>query len=214
MNTSPPLPLPARSRLTATLNLILIGLTLLAFQIPLMFVNGLRHERLANRQAAVERVPELAPRIEQAVEGYRMVERAVKHNLLILALVYAVFFLYETLAGLRLHLIHYGLVGAAMSLFYLALLALGEVLPPGVAYAGAALASSLMITLYASAVLQGAGRAAVIGGLLAAVHVTLYIILRMEDLALLAGTAALFIALSAIMYVTRNVDWHRGSASP
>jgi len=32
-------------------------------------------------------------------------------------------------------------------------------------------------------------------------------VLRMEDYALLAGTAALFAALGAVMFFTRNVDW-------
>src|SRR5258708_17738838 len=57
-----------------------------------------------------------------------MVERSLKHSVLVLTLVFTAFFLFETLAGLRLHAVHYGLVGAALCLFYLALLALGEVL--------------------------------------------------------------------------------------
>lgn len=136
-----------------------------------------------------------------------MVERALKYSPLVVALVFTAFFLFETVAGLRLHIVHYALVGAALCLFYLALLALGEVLPPGVAYAGAALASSALIVLYAIAILKSAARASFVAALLAAEHSTLFVILRMEDYALLAGTAALFIALGAVMFMTRNVDW-------
>jgi inner membrane protein len=103
--------------------------------------------------------------------------------------------------------VHYGLVGAALALFYLALLALGEVLPPGLAYAGAATASSLLIVLYCVPILKSATRAGLIAGLLASEHGVLYVVLRLEDYALLAGTAALFAALGAVMYFTRNVDW-------
>jgi inner membrane protein len=94
-------------------------------------------------------------------------------------------------------------------------LALGEVVEPGVAYVGAAGASSLLVTLYSAAILQTRGRAMVIGALLASVHSVLYVVLRMENFALLAGTGALFAALAAVMYFTRNIDWHaQDAASP
>jgi inner membrane protein len=52
----------------------------------------------------------------------------------------------------------------------------------------------------------------VIAGLLGSVHGVLYIVLRLENLALLAGTAALFAALGAVMFLTRNVDWNAHDA--
>ncbi|MFZ9682926.1 MAG: inner membrane CreD family protein [Cephaloticoccus sp.] len=142
-----------------------------------------------------------------AAEGYRMVERSLKHGVLVLTLTFAAFFLFEVLAGLLLHAVHYALVGAALCLFYLALLALGEVLTPGLAYMGAAAASSLLIVGYSAAILQSYVRAGLIAGLLTAEHSVLYVVLRMEDYALLAGTAALFTALGAVMFFTRHVDW-------
>ncbi|HRI83765.1 MAG TPA: inner membrane CreD family protein, partial [Opitutaceae bacterium] len=136
-----------------------------------------------------------------------MVERALKHSVLVLTLVFAAFFLFETLAGLRLHAVHYGLVGAALCLFYLALLALGEVLPPGQAYVGAAVASSLLIVCYGISILHSLVRAGSIAALLGAEYGVLYVVLRMEDYALLAGTASLFTVLAGIMFFTRKVDW-------
>lgn len=147
-------------------------------------------------------------------DTYRMVERAVKHGPLVLVLVFAAFFLFEVLAGLRLHAVHYGLVGAALVLFYLALLALGEVIDPNGAYLGAALASSGLIVCYSAAILRGWARAAVIAGLLAAVHGTLFVVLRLENLALLAGTGALFVALGTVMFFTRKIDWHAEDGAP
>ena len=47
-------------------------------------------------------------------------------------------------------------------------------------------------------------------GSLICVHGVLYVVLRMESHALLAGTAALFAAVAAIMYFTGNVDWLSG----
>lgn len=233
METTPP-PLPTLSpriarRNATTINLITIAVLLLLLQVPLYFVGSMQAERRANiasgRSAWAEPAPQAevrggsdtgvsasSPRAEATLdavfEPYRMVERALKYNVLVLVLVFAAFFLFETMCDLRLHAVHYGLVGAAMALFYLALLALGEVIAPGLAYAAAAVASSLLITLYALSILRSRERAVVIGLLLACVHGILYVVLRMESLALLAGTATLFVALAVVMYFTRNLDWH------
>ena len=119
----------------------------------------------------------------------------------------AAFFLFAQLAGLQLPAVHYGCAGAALCLFYLALLALGEVLAPGAAYIGAAVASSLLVILYSISILHSYARASTIAVLLAGEHSVLYVVLRMEDYALLAGTASLFVVLAGIMFFTRNVDW-------
>ncbi len=240
MNTPPVLPTRTRfdRRNTVTLKLLFIAGLVLVLLIPLHLVNSLRQERNENRRVAfnlpavtaparsiaternrgprdVARAAEFAEVAGDPVfEGYRMVERALKHGALVLALIFAAFFLFETLADLRLHGVHYGLVGAALCLFYLALLALGEVMLPGPAYVGAAVASSALITLYSAAILRTWLRATLIAGLLAAVHSVLYVVLRMEDFALLAGTGALFAALAAVMFFTRNVDWHAHETTP
>ena len=223
----PPLPTKFDRRNAATLKLLFIAGLVLLLQVPLHLVNALRQERMGHRgvkpeAADVSRglpptratpvVAPLPPGASPAAEGYRMVERALKHGVLVLSLVFAAFFLFEIVAKLRLHFVHYGLVGAALCLFYLALLALGEVLEPGRAYIGAAFASSILITLYSASILHSRSRAVIIGSLLAAVYGALYIVLRMEDYALLAGTAALFAALAAVMYFTRNIDWHARDA--
>lgn len=222
----------SRRRNTVTLKLLFIAALVLLLQLPLSLVNSLRQERSANRAAAHARQAEAPARAVPAdsgrdqvsrdgeglrtadynpavaaAEGYRMVERSLKHSVLVLTLVFAAFFLFETLTGLRLHAVHYGLVGAALCLFYLALLALGEVLTPGLAYVGAAVASSLLIVCYSVSILKSYARASSIAALLAAEHGVLYVVLRMEDYALLAGTASLFVVLAAVMFFTRHVDW-------
>lgn len=205
-----------------TFKLLFIGVLIVVLQIPLILINELREERSKNREAGTALIvaPAAATNtsnsretadagvpLSAAAEGYRMAERALKHGMLVITLVFAAFFLFETLADLRLHAVHYGLVGAALCLFYLAFLALGEVLSPGWAFVGAALASSLLITLYCVSILRSASRATMIASLLTAEYSVLYVVLRMEDYALLAGTASLFVALAAVMFFTRRVDW-------
>ena len=113
----------------------------------------------------------------------------------------------EVVAGLDIHPIQYLLVGCALTLFYLLLLSLAEHLSFSWSYLIASSAVVLLIGMYARALLARSGRAAVIGGGLGVVYGLLYVILREETLALLAGSWALFALLALVMFLTRKIDW-------
>ncbi len=153
----------------------------------------------------------------QAVDSYRHAERSMKYGMLFFVLIFTAFFLFEVLTRMRIHPFQYALVGAALCLFYLALLALSEFIPFGSAYALGAGSATAMITLYSAKVLKGGRRSVVVGLLLVIIYALLYIILRLQDYSLLAGTAGLFLALAAVMFATRNIDWYardRDSSMP
>jgi inner membrane protein len=141
------------------------------------------------------------------VDPYRLAERAAKYDLLFVGLTFLSLWLFEVLAGIRVHAVQYLLVGGAMSLFYLLLLALSEHLGVGVAYGIAATGIVVLITCYAIAVLTRRSRAAVVGGVVAALYANLYVLLHNEDHALLVGSVGLFAALALVMWLTRRVDW-------
>lgn len=149
------------------------------------------------------------------VDSYRQSERATKYGILFLVLTFSTFFLFEMICRHRLHPFQYLLVGCALCLFYLMLLAVSEVTPFGWAYAIASVAIISAITLYSKAILGKVRKNAqlLIGGLLSVLYGYLYILLQMEDLSLLFGTIGLFIVLSVIMYVTRNIDWFNEQVS-
>ena len=136
---------------------------------------------------------------------YRTIERAIKYGSLFFVAIFGGFFLFEVTGGRVLHGLNYVLVGVAVCLFYLALLALAEFWSFEVAYVTAALAASGLILLYAKAVLKDGKRLGVMSGILGGIFGYLFLVLRMEDQALVAGTLLLFVLLGAIMYVTRNV---------
>lgn len=138
------------------------------------------------------------------VDAYRTVERSVKYGVLFLTLVFTTFFLFEATCALQLNALNYLLVGAALCLFFLALLALSEFVPFGLAYALAAAAATGLIGLYSWRVLRHGRRAWLVSAMLGGVYAYLFFVLRLEDFALLAGTVALFAALAAVMYATRN----------
>lgn len=143
-----------------------------------------------------------------ALDSYRYVERSIKYGILTIALVFTAFFLFEMLSAVRIHSFQYALVGIALCLFYLGLLALSEICSFGVAYWTGAAAAILMIALYSAKALRSSGRACLSAVGLALVYAFLFVILRLQDYSLLVGTAGLFLVLALVMYVTRNIDWY------
>jgi len=146
---------------------------------------------------------------------YQQATRSIKYAILFIILTFTAFFLFEVFAGLRLHPLQYMLVGFALSLFYLLLVSVSEHAGFTSAYLVAAVATIGLITGYCVAILGQARRAVVIGGLLATLYAYLFVLLRVEDYALLMGSVALFVVLAVVMYVTRRIDWYAvGSVRP
>ena len=147
------------------------------------------------------------------IDPYRQSVRSLKYSLLFLALTFGVAWLFEVLGGARLHLIHYALIGAAMCLFYLLELALSEHIGFPAAYAIAAALVVVTNGAYARSLLS-TRRAALLAGVLCVLYAGMYVLLQLDDYALLAGSSALFLILAAIMYATRAVDWHAAGSTP
>jgi inner membrane protein len=101
----------------------------------------------------------------------------------------------------------YLLVGSALAVFFLLLLALSEHVAFGSAYAGAAAACVALLTFYLRHPLGTAKRAGVFSGLFASMYGALYVLLRSEDHALLMGSLLVFALLAVTMVATRRIDW-------
>jgi inner membrane protein len=147
------------------------------------------------------------------VDAYRLSERSVKYGLLFVVLVFTSFFLFEATVALRVHPIQYAMVGAALCLFYLLLVALSEIVPFGAAYAAGAVASAGLITLYTRPLLRRPWMTGVVGAELGIIYGFLYVVLRLQDYSLIIGAAGLFLALAVVMFVTRRIDWYRRDAA-
>lgn len=143
----------------------------------------------------------------EAVSHYDQINRAVKYGFLFIGFTFAMLFLFDIAAGVRISAVEYLLIGAALVLFFTLLLALAEIMGFAFAYALAAAAIIGLITAYASAVLRDRARAGALGGMLVALYLAIFILLSIEAYSLLIGALLIFTALAAIMYVTRNVDW-------
>lgn len=142
----------------------------------------------------------------EPVTQYTTVDRGLKYGVLFIALTFLAVLCFELLTQARLHPLQYGVVGLALVLFYLVLLSLSEHIDFLGAYLAATGVMVLLLGSYARSVTRsnrlGLAFAALQGGL----YWVLYVLLKLEDYALLTGTTALVIGLCALMFVTRKLN--------
>lgn len=144
---------------------------------------------------------------------YQQADRIGKYGILVIALSFATIFVFDVAKATRTHFVQYLMVGAAIAVFYLLLLALAEQMAFGLAYLLASAAVIALNGLYiGSTVSKAAG--GVIGTLLAILHGFLYVLLQAETYSLLMGAVGLFVTLAVAMYVTRKVDWYALGVKP
>jgi inner membrane protein len=142
------------------------------------------------------------------VNEYLKTMRAAKYALLPLALTFLVFFFVEILNRLRIHPFQYLLVGLALIIFYVLLLALSEQMPFDAAYGLAGLTIVGLVTAYAAASLRQRQATLATAGVLAVVYGFVFVVLQLQDYALLVGSLGLVVVLAVVMFLSRNINWY------
>ncbi len=141
------------------------------------------------------------------VDEYQKTMRMSKYAIMFIALTFLSFFLIELLSRKVIHPIQYILIGFALLVFYTLLLSFSEHVAFKYAYLIASLGIVTLITAYTKTVLKSNLHTIIIGALLAVLYALLYVVLQLQDFALLMGSIGLFIILAIVMYVTRSIDW-------
>ena len=144
----------------------------------------------------------------QPVDIYVQTERAVKYAALFIVLTFVIAFLWEVSGRVLVHPIQYAFIGFAMCTFYLLLLSLSEHIGFDRAYAAAAASTIGLVTWYWSWIVRGVAHGTLMGGALVTLYGLLFLLLRLEDYALLAGSVGLFVILALLMFFTRKVNWY------
>jgi len=142
------------------------------------------------------------------VDFYALSYRAAEYGFLFVLLTFGMFFLAETLKGVRIHPVQYALIGLALAVFFLLLLALGEHIGFAGAYAIAALACTALLAFYSRYVFGGWRGALRYTVWNAGLYGALYVILGSEDYALALGAGLVFMAIAAGMVASRSFDWY------
>ncbi|HEY1092820.1 MAG TPA: cell envelope integrity protein CreD, partial [Burkholderiaceae bacterium] len=147
------------------------------------------------------------------VNPYVMSDRAIKYGLMFILLTFVSVGLVELMSGRRVHPVQYLLVGLALSVFFLLLLSLSEHLAFGLSYLLAAGAAVLLLSYYGAAMLGAWRRGLGFGVGIAGLYAALYVLLSLEQAALVIGSLLLFTVLASVMVLTRKFDWYALGAS-
>ena len=144
---------------------------------------------------------------------YQSVARSLKYAPLFLGLVFLAYFMFEVSQNRRVHAAQYVLIGLAQIVFYLLLLSIAERIGFDGAFLVAAGATVGLISIYAGWVFESRKQGLVALGAFTLLYGLIYVLMRLEDLALLIGALASFAAIAAVMYFTRRIDWY-GAPTP
>lgn len=142
-----------------------------------------------------------------AVDEYQKTMRTAKYAIMFISLTFLTFFMIELLSKKIIHPIQYLLIGFALLIFYTLLLSISEYLVFKLAYLLASAAIIMLITVYSYSVLSDKLKSGIIFGVLIILYGYLYILLQLQDYALLLGSLGLFVVLALVMYLTRNINW-------
>ncbi len=142
------------------------------------------------------------------VNQYQQNERASKYGFLVIGLTFLIFFLIQTISKINIHIFQYTMIGLALIMFYTLLISITEHSSFLKAYLIAGTSVVTMITLYSYAVLKSKKFAGFIGVSLTALYSFIYVIIQLENYALLFGSIGLFLILGAVMYFSRKIEWN------
>lgn len=147
----------------------------------------------------------------QPTDQYTKTSRCVKYALLFIGLTFSLFFIVEIMQKKPFHPVQYVLVGMALIVFYTLLLSVSEILQFDSAYLVASVSTVFLIALYAKGHFKKWKIAGVFAGVTGSVYGFIFVLIRLEDTALLAGSIGLFCILALAMYASRKINWYGNS---
>jgi inner membrane protein len=143
------------------------------------------------------------------VNQYQQNERASKYGFLVIGLTFLIFFLIQSISKIKIHIFQYSMIGLALILFYTLLISITEHSSFMKAYLVAAIAVITLISLYSVSILKGQKFPLFIAASLTALYTFIFVIIQLENYALLVGSIGLFSILAAVMYFSRKIDWNK-----
>ncbi len=145
---------------------------------------------------------------------YRGVARAVAYGIMFIGIVFLATLIFEAVSGKKAHPAQYILVGLAQCVFYLLLLSLTELMGFTIAFSIAAAATVGLLAYYAGASFKSQAVGVRAFFALTVLYGAMYVLMTLEDFALLAGSIVAFAVIAATMIATRRIDWYGRSQQP
>jgi inner membrane protein len=144
----------------------------------------------------------------QPADQYAKTNRSVKYAILVIGLTFSLFFIIELMQQKPIHPVQYVLIGLGLVIFYSLLLAISEFIPFDFAYLIAAVSTILLIGIYAKGHFRSWKSAGIFSGVLTLLYGFIFVLIRLEDTALLVGSIGLFIILAITMQASKKVNWY------
>lgn len=173
------------------------------------------HINRAFSQQHLNKIPDLSAfgfgtKFMVMVDEYQKSERSAKYGFLVIALTFLIFFLIQTLSKINIHPFQYLMIGLALTMFYTLLVSISEHSNFLKAYLIAGISVITVITWYSKSILKTIKFPLFIGMSLTILYSFIYVIIQLENYALLVGSIGLFVILTGVMYVSRKIDWNNG----
>ena len=141
------------------------------------------------------------------VDEYQKNMRTAKYAFMFISLTFLSFFMIELLNKKIIHPIQYLLIGFSLLVFYSLLLSISEHISFKYAYLISSIATIALISTYTISFLKSRLQTSIIFSILVLLYVYLFIVIQLQDFALLIGSIGLFVILSLVMFLTRKIDW-------
>ncbi|MBG7611839.1 cell envelope integrity protein CreD [Polaribacter sp. BAL334] len=141
------------------------------------------------------------------VDEYQKSERSAKYGFLVIGLTFLIFFLIQTMSKITIHPFQYLMIGVALTMFYTLLISISEHSSFLKAYLIAGTSVIILISLYSKSILKNIKFPLLIGISLTAIYSFIFVIIQLENYALLVGSIGLFIILALVMFTSRKIDW-------
>jgi len=150
----------------------------------------------------------------EPADQYAKTNRSIKYAILIIGLTFSLFFIIELIQRKPIHPVQYVLIGLALVIFYSLLLAISEFLAFDYAYLIASVGTIMLIGLYAKSHFKSWRSSGIFSGVLTLLYGFIFVLIRLEDTALLVGSIGLFIILALTMYASKKVNWYGNTETP
>lgn len=144
----------------------------------------------------------------QPLDQYAIIMRCMNYALLFIGLTFSLFFIIELMQQKAMHPVQYILVGFALVIFFTLLLSIGEFLTFWLAYLIAASATITLIASYAGSHFKSVLSGSIFGMLLTCLYGFIFILVQLEDAALLIGSIGLFVILVLVMFGSKRINWY------
>lgn len=96
-----------------------------------------------------------------------------------------------------------------MTIYYTLLLSFSEQVGFTIAYLIASVATVALIGIFIATLLKNRKPALIFSGILSVFYGFIFVLIQLQDMALLAGSIGLFIIVAAMMYLSAKLDWTR-----